>query len=356
MSAADATDTVLITTCRPNLGSGAPKWPRRRGPGLVGEAGAVAVDVLVDSGRGVAGSEVGAVAAEDLDPLLARFVDGVGDEVSDVAVAAAGHRDVRHGSSGVLADDEVGGVDGLALCTVGGGGEGELDVVADVVLGQRALAGAAGDDQAAVVADAGDRPEVAVGDAEVAVVEAGGDAVAESDAFASSGDRFTDPIATGLSSVADGGVDARDLFAGVGDDQLVAAGTDVGDGGRAFDVAGVHDDLPALEEGVEHGARTFAGAHQEADVGVRLIAEAVDGLELEVRLGRRPSGGKVEDAAAADSGELVAVAEERDGGTGVVGDREERAGGVLVEHAGFVDEEYVAGEQPRSCDGGVVNA
>lgn len=71
---------------------------------------------------------------------------------------------------------------------------------------------------------------------------------------------------------------------------------------------------------------------------------------------RCASGGEVEDAAAADGGELVAVADERDGGAGVVGDREECAGGVLVEHAGFVDEEHVAGEQPRSCVGGAVDA
>ncbi len=36
-----------------------------------------ALDVLVDWGRGLAGSEVSAVTAQDLDPLLARLVDGV---------------------------------------------------------------------------------------------------------------------------------------------------------------------------------------------------------------------------------------------------------------------------------------
>jgi hypothetical protein len=54
------------------------------------------------------------------------------------------------------------------------------------------------------------------------------------------------------------------------------------------------------------------------------------------------------DAAAADGGQLVPVAEERDGGVGSVGDCEESAGGVLVEHAGFVDEQDVAGQQPSA--------
>jgi hypothetical protein len=43
----------------------------------------------------VGGAEVGAVAAEGLDPLGACVVDVVGDEVGGVALAAAGHRDVQ---------------------------------------------------------------------------------------------------------------------------------------------------------------------------------------------------------------------------------------------------------------------
>jgi Uma2 family endonuclease len=85
-------------------------------------------------------------------------------------------------------------------------------------------------------------------------------------------------------------------------------------------------------------------------------SEAVHGLELEVGFGWCPSCGEVEDAASSDGRQLVTVADERDGGPGVVGDREQCTGGVLVEHAGFVDEEYVAGEQPRSCFGGGVDA
>lgn len=74
-------------------------------------------------------------------------------------------------------------------------------------------------------------------------------------------------------------------------------------------------------------------------------------LEFEVSFGWRPPCGEVEDAAAADGGQLVAVAEERDGRVGSVRDREQGAGGVLVEHAGFVDEQYVAGQQSRAAIG-----
>src|SRR4051794_2872673 len=50
---------------------------------------------------------------------------------------------------------------------------------------------------------------------------------------------------------------------------------------------------------------------------------------------------------AANRGQLVAVAEQRDPHVALVGDGEQRAGGVLVEHAGLVDDEQVPGEQPR---------
>ena len=109
------------------------------------------------------------------------------------------------------------------------------------------------------------------------------------------------------------------------------------------------DDLAAFEKGVEDLTRPLTGAHEQAEFGVRGIAEPVDRLELVVRFGSHPACGEVEDAAAADGRELVAVAEERDDCVRSVGDGEQRAGGVLVEHAGLVDEEDVAGEQ--ACAG-----
>ena len=114
-------------------------------------------------------------------------------------------------------------------------------------------------------------------------------------------------------AVADRCVECADLVAGVGDDELVAVGADRGQGCRAFDLAGMDDDLAAFEKGVEDLTRPLTSPHEQAEVGVRGIAEPVDRLELVVRFGSHPACGEVEDAAAADGRELVAVAEERDG-------------------------------------------
>ncbi len=115
----------------------------------------------------------------------------------------------------------------------------------------------------------------------------------------------------------------------------------------SFDVAGMEGDESVLVEGVEDLAGVLAGAHRQGEVGVVGVGEAVQGLQGEVRVLGCGAGGVVEDAAASDGGELVPVAEERDAGAGLIGDAEQRAGGVLVEHAGLVDEQQVAGVQPR---------
>jgi hypothetical protein len=62
------------------------------------------------------------------------------------------------------------------------------------------------------------------------------------------------------------------------------------------------------------------------------------------RAGGRVGGaeGEVEDAAAADRRELVAVAEQRDADSALIDDGEQGAGGVLVEHARFVDHEEIS--------------
>ena len=220
----------------------------------------------------MAGAEVGAVAAEDLDPLLACVVDGVGDQVGDVAVAAAGHADVRRCRAGRLADDEVRGVNGLPLGAVRGRGEGELDVSVDVVGGQLALAGAAGDDEAAVVADAGNRPDVAVGDAEVAVVAARCDAVTEPDALTTAGDGLTIPLTSrsrrrsrmaALMDPTCSRVSAMISSSPAAPMSASACG--------ALDLAGVDDDLAARSKSVEDLTGTLTSAHEQAEVGVRRV-------------------------------------------------------------------------------------
>ena len=79
-------------------------------------------------------------------------------------------------------------------------------------------------------------------------------------------------------------------------------------------------------------------------VGVLGVGEAVHGLQFEAGFGAGPAGGVVQDAAASDGGKLVAVTDERDPGAGLVCDGEQGTGDVLVEHAGLVDEQQVAGQ------------
>jgi hypothetical protein len=74
-----------------------------------------------------------------------------------------------------------------------------------------------------------------------------------------------------------------------------------------------------------------------------------------VRFGPHPACGEIEDAAATDSRQLVSVTEQRDGRVRSVGDGEQRAGGVLVEHPGLVDEEDVTGQQAGAGLGGCVD-
>ena len=93
--------------------------------------------------------------------------------------SAAGHADVGRGGAGGFADHEVGGGDGLTLGAVDGSGVGEFDVLADVRRGQHPVTRLAVRVEGAVVVDAGDCPAVAVDDAEVAAVAAGGDPVTD---------------------------------------------------------------------------------------------------------------------------------------------------------------------------------
>jgi len=154
--------------------------------------------------------------------------------------------------------------------------------------------------------------------------------------------------------VADGGVELGDLLAGVGDDKVAGGGSDLGERGGEFDVGGVDDDLARRWRGVEDlavvagGVGAGAGAHGEGEVGLGGIGDPVHGVQVEHGGGVGPGVCVVEDSAAADGGELVPVPDQGDPGTGLVGDGQESAGGVLVEHPGLVDQEQVPGpQQPR---------
>ena len=167
------------------IAPGSTQVPRR---GLERTAWGVPLEVLGCALGRVGGAEVGAVAAEHLDPLLAGVVEVVGDEVGGVVLAAAGHarrRPTRRWCARRAARWR--GADGVALDAVDGGGVGELDVLARVVGGQRTAVRASAacvTSQLAVAVDAGDGPGVAVGDAEVAVVAAGRDPVPDTDPLA----------------------------------------------------------------------------------------------------------------------------------------------------------------------------
>lgn len=132
-------------------------------------------------------SEVGAVAGEHLDPLPAGIVDGFGYQVRRVVLSPSGHRHVRRSGAGGIAEGDVGSINGVALCSVDGGGIGEIDEPVRVLRRDLTIASAAVEDQAAVVALAGDGPGLPIGDAEGRVVSAGGDAVPEPDPFTSRG-------------------------------------------------------------------------------------------------------------------------------------------------------------------------
>ena len=139
-----------------------------------------------------------------------------------------------------------------------------------------------------------------------------------------------------------------------------AGGPQVGERLGAFGLAGVHADLVTIQQGVEHltdtltealttgsrrGTQRHSGAHGQADRRVRRIAEPMYHVEGHDFFGPSPARCQVEYAAAADGGELVSVTEERDPGPGLVGDGEQGAGGVLVEHPRLVDEQEVVRSQ-----------
>ena len=77
------------------------------------------------------------------------------------------------------------------------------------------------------------------------------------------------------------------------------------------------------------------------------------GLQGQAGFGVGPAGGQIQDASAADRGELVPVTDQRDPGVVFVGDDQQGPGAVLVEHPGLVDQQQVTGLQHRGRCGPV---
>lgn len=101
----------------------------------------------------------------------------------------------------------------------------------------------------------------------------------------------------------------RDLLAGVGDDEVAAGGVDR-EHLLPFDVTRAQDDLPAPHQFVEHVTGPRAAPHPQGQVGVGGVGEPVDVVEFADPVGG-VADGEVEDAAAADGGELVPVADQQ---------------------------------------------
>jgi hypothetical protein len=143
-----------------------------------------------------------------------------------------------------------------------------------------------------------------------------------------------------------------------------------GEGGECFpqlDWIGVQADLAAGGQRVEHPAGIRAGADGQGQVGVLGVGHRLPGLvgageavhlvKGHVRGRVDPAHGEVQYPAAADGGELVTITEQSHPHVVLVGDGEQGSGGVLVEHAGLVDDQQVprseVGSDPRA---GVWNA
>ena len=217
-----------------------------------------------------------------------------------------------------------------------------------------------GDPETAVAADVRDGPGVAVGDTEVVVVAAGGDPVPHPDALPRErgGDAVlssTWPAATSalrmaalrtatvsrVSATIAGRCPAAEAVAAI----WASASC------RAVGV-GVQPDLPAGDQGVEHPAGIVAGAHRQGQLrvtGVRCPLLRRRSVRVKrctpsrTRCARRvhPADGQIQDPAAADRRQLTPVTEQRHPGLALVGDREQGAGGVLIQHPGLVDDQQI---------------
>ena len=117
------------------------------------------------------------------------------------------------------------------------------------------------------------------------------------------------------------------------------------EGIRAF----MHHDEAERMKAVEQRFRMLPASHLHGERGVRGVGETVHGRHA-VHAGEELRG-HVEHAAAADRGELCAVADQSEGGAVLVGDGQERERRVLVEHARFIDHDPLAADETSGCRG-----
>ena len=193
----------------------------------------------------------------------------------------------------VLADGDVRAVDGVALGAVDGGGVGELDEPGRVLRREhRGRARGRRRMQAAVVADAGDGPGLAVRDAEVGVVAAGGDPVPEPDPFAAAvvtiASAASPVAAVGATLVADRGVEAATCSRVSATTRSPAAPASARAAVRST-VAGVDDDLPAASSASKTAAGSSPVRIRRVRVGVVGVGEPVHRLQGDDRGRGAPS-------------------------------------------------------------------
>ena len=85
---------------------------------------------------GMGRSEVGAIAGEDLGPLVTRIRHVGGDQVGDVVLASAGHGDVGRRRTRPLTHQDVRAGGGVALRAVDGSRVHELDMLTHIPVRQ----------------------------------------------------------------------------------------------------------------------------------------------------------------------------------------------------------------------------
>ncbi len=221
-------------------------------------------------------------------------------------------------------------------------------MVAHIVGRQCASPGLIGDGQPAARLGVDDDPGLPVRDIDPGVVAASGDPVPHTDPFAPAGHHgvgsATGDLAGDGADLLGQAVDPGGLFAGVGDDESPAGGVHREDL-LPLDLAGVDHDLAPAHQLVEECAGVLALAHPQRQGRVSGVGEPADTLELDMTLGGVP-GGEVEHSPTPDRGELMPVPHQDQRSAGGVGELEQGAGGVLVQHPGLVDHQQGPPAQP----------